>query len=92
MLLKTTRTAALTVYALDMLAEQEACCPRCCSACWVLQDMKYDDDLDGIIRKAPPHLYESTEWWDQRTDTVRKSWLTEKWSYDCPNHAEEDEE
>lgn len=92
MLLKTTRTGALTVYALDRLAEQEWCCPRCCTACWVLREMKLDDDIDVIIRKVPPRLYENAEWWDQRDDTVRKMWLTEKWSYECPNHAEVDED
>jgi hypothetical protein len=91
-LLKTTRTAALTVFALDQLAGQESCCPKCCTACWVLYDMKINDDLDTTIRKAPPRMYESGEWWDHRTDSVRKVWLTEKWSYECPNHEEDDED
>ncbi len=91
MLLKTTKTGALTVFALDRLAEQEHCCPACCSGCWVLWEMKMDSDLDVIIRKVPPRFYENHEWWDQRSDTVRKDWLMEKWDYDCPQHTEEED-
>ena len=88
MLLKTTRTALLTVAALDALANTEGCCPVCCAGCWALKDMSHTVDLEDILLKAPAALKESSVWWDKGSDSVRRTWLWEKWNYDCPNHPE----
>lgn len=91
MLLKTTRTALLTVYALDNLAESvEGCCPICCLACWALKDMSHTVDLEDILLKAPPANVENKVWWDKSAGSVRRTWLWEKWNYDCPNHPKGD--
>jgi hypothetical protein len=94
MLLKTTRTAVLTVAALDILAEQqEGCCPHCCGMCGVLEDMKKTDDLTDIVLKAPPYMYLDAVWWDAKKARVDLIWLTYQWaSYTCPNHVLPDED
>ena len=87
-MLKTTRTAVLTVAALDILAGQlEGCCPDCCGMCGVLQDMKKHDDLDTVVLRAPSYMYQDAEWWNQKRAHVDLIWLTNKWlEYECPNH------
>ena len=80
MLIKTTRTAVLTVAALDLLADQEeGCCPTCGSFCWVLQDMYHLDLLDKTVIQAPERMYQDSDWWDNRQNTVKRTWLTSQW-------------
>ncbi len=93
MLLKTTRTAILTVSALNLLAQDDehGCCVKCCAVCWVLEDMYKSGDLDDIVRKAPADMREGASWWDSKNQAVNQVWLLEQWSYECPNHPDEDD-
>jgi hypothetical protein len=73
MLLKTTRTAVLTVAALDTLFQTEgSCCQRCCGICWVLADMLRTQELDLVVSKAPIQMYEDAPWWDAKHDQVNR--------------------
>ena len=96
MLLKGTRTGVLTVGALDILYQQgqdgEQCCPVCCGQCWVLQDMLHSDELDSTVRKAPESMYETADWWDDHTQTVRRSWLKSRWPLNPTCHTDEEED
>lgn len=87
MLLKTTRTAVLTVAALDSLFQTEGnCCQRCCGVCWVLADMLRTRELDLIVRKAPIQMYESSPWWDQKHDQIHHLAVQLKMDGDdCPH-------
>ena len=92
MLLKATRTAVLTVAALDILyAQEEGCCTYCCGMCWVLHDMNKKGDLDQVIQGAPLDFFDTSEWWDDRRKMVNRAWLTAKWLTPC-NHGITDEE
>jgi len=85
MLIKTTRTAVLTVAALDLLYDQEeGCCPLCCNFCWVLKDMYRLDLLEKTILQAPERTYQDAGWWDDDQKAVKRSWLTSQWlKFDC---------
>ena len=93
MLLKGTRTAVLTVGALDLLmGQEEGCCPHCCGMCWVLQDMVRHGDLDETVRKAPISMYEDSAWFDSKRGTVHTTLLAVKWDSNCDHGIEEEEE
>ena len=87
MLLKTTRTAVLTVAALDTLFQTEgSCCQRCCGTCWVIADMLRTNELDVVIHKAPLQMYEDAPWWDQKHDQVHRLAIQLKMEGgDCPH-------
>ena len=80
MLIKTTRTAVLTVAALTRLFDkEEGCCPYCCAECWVLQDMYRKDLLDKTVTQAPPRMYKNVDWWDPEQKAVNRTLLTSQW-------------
>lgn len=91
MLLKTTRTAVLTVAALDLLFSQPDCCPQCCGMCWILQDMVTQGDIDSVVHRAPVQMYEDSSWYDQKRRRVNTMLLTAKWAIRCDHGTEEDE-
>lgn len=92
MILKSTRTAALTVGALDTLWGQEGtCCPYCCGLCWVLRDMHNRGDLDSIVRLAPERMVVGSGWWNEEGRHVDRFWLTSKWMDSTCTHGVEDE-
>lgn len=95
MLIKTTRTAVLTVAALDLLyASADGCCPTCCNFCWVLQDLYRLNILEKTILQAPERTYVDSEWWDKDHQAVKRSWLTNQWLKKLCDHGQgwEDEE
>lgn len=81
MLLKTTRTAVLTVAALDQLAATEGqCCEFCCGQCWVLSDMMSSGELDTVVHRAPAVMYEPARWYDPSLGQVNKVFVKSKMS------------
>jgi len=94
MLIKTTRTAVLTVAALDLLYDkEEGCCPVCCNFCWVLQDMYRLDLLDKTVLQAPERAYQDSEWWDNDQKVVKRSWLTSQWlKFSCDHGLGQEED
>lgn len=94
MLIKTTRTAVLTVAALDLLyVTEEGCCPTCCNFCWVLQDMYRRNLLDKTVMEAPVRMYEDQEWWDSDHQAVKRTWLTNQWlRKSCDHGLKEDQD
>ena len=89
MLLRTTRTAVLTVAALDLLmAGASNCCEYCCGQCWVLSDMLKSGDLDIIVHRAPAAMYEQARWYDPHLGQVNKAFVRSKMSDPTCDHQE----
>lgn len=79
--------AVLTEFALNKLWESspdclpgsEGCCPRCCAACYALNQLAANGELEVYLAGSPEPL-DGTAWWDDERQMVDRAWLFRAWA------------
>lgn len=66
------------------------CCNGCCASCAILADLIDNNTIDEVIKLAPDHQYQRSDWWvDGKFD---RTWADAWWrTIECPAHDEDDD-
>lgn len=76
-LVRSAEFATLVVHHLNTLWAQP-CCPDCCAPCGIVRRLADCEELDGVVRMAPPELVAGSAWWVG--GVVDVGWLRSRWA------------